>query len=136
MSFWPLQVFQQKFAKSLLTLRTKIKEKQNKHVVIVVVVVVVVVVVAVVVVVVVSVVAAVVVVVAVVVSTAEWFLPELFWDIFIIIATFRASLFGESTSGGLKLGIVDLNKTRSRLQKGLVLDWCLFFKGQFSFIRQ
>ena len=111
MSFWPLQVFQQKFAKSLLTLRTKIKEKQNKQVVIAV-------------------------VVAVVVSTAEWFLPELFWDIFIIIATFRASLFGESTSGGLKLGIVDLNKTRSRLQKGLVLDWCLFFKGQFSFIRQ
>ena len=99
MSFWPLQVFQQKFAKSLLTLRTKIKEKQNKQVVIAVVVSVVVVVVSVVVVVVsvvgvVSVVvAAVVVVVAVVVSTAEWFLPELFWDIFITIATFRASLF-------------------------------------------
>ena len=93
MSFWPLQVFQQKFAKSLLTLRTKIKEKQNKQVVIAV-------------------------VVAVVVSTAEWFLPELFWDIFIIIATFRASLFGESTSGGRTLDIVDLNKTRSRLQKG------------------
>ena len=101
MSFWPLQVFQQKFAKSLLTLRTKIKEKQNKQVVIVIVAVVVV-----------------IVVVAVVVSTAEWFLPEYFWDIFIIIATFRASLFGESTSGGRTLDIVDLNKTRSRLQKG------------------